>query len=50
MSSNCVNTVIVDGKIILENRAFLGLDENKIYEEARRVAQRVWNTVDKIKP
>ena len=50
MSSNCVNTVIVDGKIILENRTFLGLDENKIYEEARRVAQRVWNTVDKIKP
>ena len=27
MSSNCVNTVIVDGKIILENRTFLGLED-----------------------
>ncbi|MDY3849874.1 MAG: putative aminohydrolase SsnA [Bullifex sp.] len=50
MSSNAVDSVIIDGKLVMENRKMIGIDEAKIYAEARRVAQRVWNTVDKIKP
>lgn len=49
MSSNCVETVIVDGRVVMENRVFPHLDEKKIYEEASRVARRVWNEVDKIR-
>ena len=49
MSSGNVNTVIVDGKIVMENRVFPHLDVEKIYFEAAKVAERVWRTVDKIK-
>ncbi len=49
MSSNCVDTVIVDGKVVLENRVFPHLDAERIYKEASRVAERVWKKVDKIK-
>ena len=49
MSSNAVHSVIVDGKLVLDNREFVNLDVYKIYEEASKVAKRVWKTVDKIK-
>ncbi len=49
MSSNAVRTVIVNGKIVLEDRVFPHLDADKIYAEASRVAKRVWEKVDKIK-
>jgi hypothetical protein len=50
MSSNCVETVLVNGKIVMEERKFPGLDVEEIYAGAREVAQRVWKTVDKIAP
>lgn len=49
IGSNAVESVIVDGKLVLENHSFTSLDEEKIYREAARVAERVWKTVDKIK-
>ncbi|MFQ5999823.1 MAG: hypothetical protein ACE5J6_03495, partial [Candidatus Bathyarchaeia archaeon] len=33
-----VDTVIIDGKIIVENRSFKKLDEAKVLERARQVA------------
>jgi len=50
MSSNCVETVLVNGKIVMENHQFPGLDVDAIYAKAREVAARVWKTVDKIAP
>ena len=50
MSSNCVESVIVDGKLVMENHAFPGLDTADIYAKAAEVAQRVWKKVDKIAP
>ncbi len=49
IGSNAVESVIVDGKLVLENHSFTSLDEEKIYREAACVAERVWKTVDKIK-
>lgn len=49
MASGHVDTVLVDGKVIMEDRVFAGLDVDAIYAKASEVAQRVWNTVDKIK-
>ena len=49
MSSNAVHTVLVDGKIILENHEFRNIDADRIYRQAASVAQRVWKTVDKIR-
>ena len=49
MSSNSVQHVIVDGKVVLEDRKFPNLDEEKIYAEARRVSERLWKEVDRIK-
>ncbi|MFA5698273.1 MAG: putative aminohydrolase SsnA [Sphaerochaeta sp.] len=50
MSSNCVESVIVDGNVVMENRKFAHLDVDEIYREAARVAARVWKEVDTIAP
>ena len=50
MSSNCVESVMVDGVLVMENRKFLYLDVDRIYAEAAKVAKRIWEKVDKIAP
>lgn len=46
MSSGCVESVIVDGKVVMDHRSFPGLDVDAIYAKAREEASRVWHTVD----
>ena len=41
-----VNTVVVDGKVIYENRAF-PFDVEPIYEESRRVASELWKRMSR---
>jgi putative selenium metabolism protein SsnA len=50
MSSNCVESVMVNGKLVMENHSFPGLDVEAIYAQATKVAERVWKKVDKIAP
>ncbi len=50
MSSNCVESVMVNGKLVMENHQFPGIDVERIYDEAAKVAQRVWAKVDTIAP
>ncbi len=50
MSSNCVESVIVDGKLVVHDRQVLGVDVPKIYAEAAKVAKRLWKEVDTIAP
>ena len=40
-NSNSVDTVMVDGKILMEKRQLLTLDEERIFYEANRVAMRL---------
>lgn len=47
LGSNSVKTVIVNGKIVLEDRKF-PFDVKPIYENARRAAQRLWSEMDKL--
>lgn len=49
MSSNAVDSVIVDGKVVYLNHEFPGIDVDRIYSEASRVAKELWKKVDKIK-
>ena len=49
ISSNAVESVMVDGKMVMENRTF-GFDVKEIYAKAREVAKRVWQKVDTISP
>lgn len=49
MSSSCVDSVIVDGRLLYENHRFTEADPNKIYSEAARVARHVWQVTDSIK-
>lgn len=44
-----VESTIVNGRLLYENRHFTMLDADRIFMEARRVAERVWNRADKIK-
>ncbi len=48
MSSNCVESVFVNGKLVMENRSFPGLDLDEIYSKAAEVAQKVWERTDKL--
>ncbi|MDY0303274.1 MAG: putative aminohydrolase SsnA [Sphaerochaeta sp.] len=50
MSSNCVESVMVDGKLVMEGRKIAHLDVDAIYAEAAKVAKKVWERVDKIAP
>ena len=36
-----VETTIIGGKIIMENRKILNIDENKIFEECQKIAKRI---------
>ncbi len=50
MSSNCVESVMVDGNLVMEDRKIAHLDIDAIYTEAAKVAEKVWKRVDKIAP
>ena len=47
MSSHDVKTVIVNGKIVYENRQF-PFDVKPIYEQASKAAKRLWENMDKL--
>ncbi|MHC1692205.1 MAG: putative aminohydrolase SsnA [Sphaerochaetaceae bacterium] len=49
ISSNSVHSVMVEGKLVMENRQF-PFDVKEIYAKAAEVASRVWAKVDKIAP
>ena len=49
VSSQAVQTVMVDGNLVMENRTF-GFDVAEIYAKAAEVAARVWKRVDGIRP
>jgi 5-methylthioadenosine/S-adenosylhomocysteine deaminase len=42
---NDVSTVIVDGKIIMEDREFISLDLEEVMREAEAASQRLWRRV-----
>lgn len=46
MSSNSVETVIINGNTVYENHRFNGIDENEIYAKAAEVASRLWKRTD----
>ena len=46
-SSRDVETVIINGKMVYENRNF-PFDVNSIYEEARKASVKLWKRIDKI--
>lgn len=47
MDSRDVTTVIINGKVVLENRQF-ALDVSPIYDKARKAAKRLWDNMDKL--
>ena len=47
MSSNCVESVIINGKLVMENHRF-DFDEKEIYAKAAEVAKRLWERTDKL--
>lgn len=48
-SSNAVESVMVNGRLVMENRVF-PFDVEEIYAKAAEVAKRVWSRVDEIAP
>ncbi|WP_241149011.1 hypothetical protein [Photobacterium sanguinicancri] len=42
-----VNSVVVEGRFVYEDRAF-PFDVAPIYAEARKVAKRLWQTMDQL--
>ncbi len=49
MCSGNVETTIVNGRVLYENGHFTMLDEERIFSEARKSAERVWRIADRIK-
>ncbi len=47
-SSNCVDSVMIEGQMVMRNRQF-DFDVEEIYAKAREVAAKVWAKVDTIK-
>ncbi len=46
MSSNCVDSVFVNGRLLYEDHKFLGIDEDEIYARARDAAEKLWRRTD----
>ena len=49
MGSGCVNTIIVNGKVLFRDHKFVRSDASDIYKRAAEVAGELWKEVDKIK-
>ncbi len=49
ISSNSVESVIINGTLVLENRKFTGIDADEIYAKSREVSKRLWKRADSIK-
>lgn len=47
LDSRDVTTVIINGKLVLENRQFV-CNVSSIYEQARKAAKRLWDKMDKL--
>ena len=50
MNAGCVESVLIDGVPVYENRRFTLVDAQEIYARAAEVAARLWKKVDGIKP
>ena len=50
MSSNAVESVIINGSVRMENHVLVGIDKEKIFAKAAKVSAKLWKVVDKIKP
>ncbi|MDI6860564.1 MAG: putative aminohydrolase SsnA [Caldisericia bacterium] len=48
MSSKFVTHVFVNGELIVKDREILGIDEEKIFEESRKITQRLWERFESI--
>ncbi len=49
ISSNSVESVIVDGKLVLENKRFVDIDADEIYKKSREISKKLWKKADSIK-
>jgi len=45
MSGRMVETVMVEGRVLMEKRELINLNEEKIFRQARARAQRVWEEI-----
>lgn len=50
MSSNCVESVFVNGNLVLENHEFTQIDEKEIYAKAAEEARKLWERTDRLAP
>ena len=41
MNSSAVNTVIINGKIVMDNRKVLNIDENEVLEKVQLLADSI---------
>jgi hypothetical protein len=41
---------MINGNLVYDNREFVGIDVDEIYEKASKVAKRVWEKVDTLAP
>ncbi len=48
MSSNCVESVMINGELLYENYRFTRVDEQEIYAKATEVAKKLWKRADSL--
>ena len=49
MSSNAVDTVIVNGRVVLKDKRFTYIDAEEVYAKSRECAKKLWKKADRIK-
>jgi 5-methylthioadenosine/S-adenosylhomocysteine deaminase len=40
-----VDTVLINGRVVMQNRKLLTIDENEAMERVRKIAVRVWESL-----
>ncbi|MEG1287516.1 MAG: putative aminohydrolase SsnA [Clostridium sp.] len=46
VSGRCVDTTIINGRVVMKNREIITLDEKKIFAESRKVAEKLWKELE----
>ncbi|MDU2198398.1 MAG: chlorohydrolase, partial [Peptostreptococcaceae bacterium] len=45
LSGRCVDTTIINGKVVMKDRVLVNIDESEILSKSREVSKELWNRI-----
>ena len=45
LSGRCVDTTIINGKVVMKDKVLVNIDESEILSKSREVSKELWNRI-----